>query len=176
MPEPRRAPAFSIEISDEPAWAALQAGVAALAGAGLCAWAGDLADIDARIDSPGLWIWLLLALLTVVGCGALAWRLARQPDQRLRWDGQAWWLARRSADGTMSAERAVRLSVVADLDTWLLLRARAADPPDGVVVALRQILIPGHLSLSRGRHGAAWPQLRATLHAARPSPGGPDRI
>ncbi|RZJ10276.1 MAG: hypothetical protein EOP39_09195 [Rubrivivax sp.] len=66
--------------------------------------------------------------------------------RRLRWDGEAWWLAGPDAQD----ETTVRLAVLMDLDTWLLLRASPG---------------PYWLAVSR-RQQPAWGALRATLFAA----------
>jgi len=69
--------------------------------------------------------------------------------RRLRWNGQAWWLAEPGHDD----DTQVQLAVLIDLHTWLLLRARPG---------------PRWLPLSRARQPSQG-TLRVTLFAA---PGG----
>ncbi|WP_157581028.1 MULTISPECIES: hypothetical protein [unclassified Roseateles] len=71
--------------------------------------------------------------------------------RRLRWDGQAWWLA----EPGRSDEAEVQLAVLIDLDTWLLLRASPG---------------PRWLPLSRRQQRAQWTALRATLFSAPQAP------
>jgi len=78
---------------------------------------------------------------------AYAWRAAAVLPRRLRWDGQAWWLAEPGRDD----ETAVQLAVLIDLDAWLLLRAAPG---------------PRWLPLSRQQQ-SQWAALRATLFSAR---------
>ncbi|MFG6431963.1 hypothetical protein ACG00Y_18730 [Roseateles sp. LYH14W] len=88
-------------------------------------------------------------LLILPLASAYAWRAAAVLPRRLRWDGQAWWLA----DADRDEETAVQLTVLIDLDAWLLLRASAG---------------PRWLPLAR-RQQPHWGALRATLFTA---PGG----
>ena len=74
--------------------------------------------------------------------------------RRLRWDGQAWWLAELGPDDAMQGETQVQLAVLIDLDAWLLLRAHPG---------------PRWLPLSRAQQAPYWSALRATIFAA---PGG----
>lgn len=134
----RRTPPVVVHIQPQPAVQAIVALIAALAIAGLAGWA-----ISHR---PQAWP----ALLAVPVAAAWAWREAAGLPRRLRWDGEAWWLAEPGAQ----AETAVRLSVLIDLDAWLLLRATPG---------------PHWFALSRRQQPAAWGALRATLFAA---PGG----
>jgi hypothetical protein len=134
----RRTPPVRVQI--QPQWVT-QAAVAAfiaLAAAGLAGWVTTY--------TAAAWpLWL-----AVPGLGLLAWREAAVRPRRLRWDGQAWWLAEPGS----SLETAVTLTVLIDLGDWLLLRA-----------------VPGPrwLPLSRRQQGPHWGALRATLFAA---PGG----
>ncbi len=108
----------------------------------------------------GVWLhWAGVVRLTplipaVIAC---AWRLARVQPRRLIWDGQCWWLAEL---GAIDEARAVRLELLFDLESWLLLRA---DSDEGRV----------YLPLARHQLPAQWTQLRATLHTARPHNPGP---
>lgn len=86
----------------------------------------------------------MLAVPLVTGYG---WRAAAVLPRRLRWDGQAWWLA----DSDRDEETAVQLAVLIDLDAWLLLRASPG---------------PRWLPLARHQQAAHWGALRATLFAA----------
>lgn len=132
----RRTPPVMLAVQPEPAAQAVVAVLAALTSGGLAAWAVS--------HHAGLWPVLLLVPLAALW----GWRSAAARPRRLRWDGQAWWLA----DGPADAETAFQLAVVIDLDAWLLLQAG-----------------PCWLALSRRRHAAQWTALRATLFAA---PGG----
>jgi hypothetical protein len=131
----RRTPPVVLAVRPQPAVQAVVALIAALATGGLAAWAIS--------HQPQAWP----ALLGIPIAAAWAWREAAALPRRLRWDGEAWWLAEPGRDG----ETAVRLTVLIDLDTWLLLRA-----------------IPGPrwLALARHQHAAHWGALRATLFAA----------
>ena len=135
----RRTPPVVVQLLPQPAMQAVVALLAALAAGGLGAWA-------ISHHSPA---WpLLLAVPLVTG---YAWRAAAARPCRLRWDGQAWWLMEAGRDEEIS----VQLTVLIDLDAWLLLRARPG---------------PRWLPLARRQQGAHWPALRATLFAA---PQGP---
>ena len=133
----RRTPPVVVQLQPQPAVQALVALVAALAALGLAAWA--------ITHQPSAWP----ALLVVPVAAAWAWRAAAVLPRRLRWDGQAWWLA----DSERDDEAAVQLTVLIDLDIWLLLRASPG---------------PRWLPLAR-RQQPHWGELRATLFAA---PGG----
>lgn len=133
-----RTPPVVVHLQPQAAVQACVAALVALAAAGLAAWACD--------HHPQAWpAWLMLPVAAL-----WAWRLAAVSPRRLRWDGQAWWLAEPGRD----EEAQVQLAVLIDLDAWLLLRA-----------------VPGPrwLPLSRRQQGAHWGALRATLFAA---PGG----
>jgi hypothetical protein len=134
----RRSPPIVILVQRQPAMQAVVASIAALAAAGLACW-----GISHQAQA---WPMLLL----VPAAAAWAWRESAALPRRLRWDGEAWWLAHPDA----SDETAVRLAVLIDLDDWLLLRAS-----------------PGRhwLALARHQHAPYWGALRATLFAA---PGG----
>jgi hypothetical protein len=137
----RRTPPVAVHIQRQPAVQAVVALIAALAVAGLAGWA-----ISHR---PQAWPALLAAPMVAVW----AWREAAALPRRLRWDGEAWWLAEPDAQD----ESAVRLAVLIDLDAWLLLRASPG---------------PRWLALSRRQQPSTWGALRATLFAA---PGGAAR-
>ena len=136
----RRTPPVVVHLQPQPAVQMVAAFIAALASGGLAAWAIS--------HHPSAWPILLIVPLAVF----YGWRGAAVLPRRLRWDGQAWWLAEPESD----AETAVDLAVLIDLDAWLLLRAS-----------------PGArwLPLARRQHVAQWGALRATLFAApRPLP------
>jgi hypothetical protein len=135
----RRTPPVVVQLEPQPAVQAAIALIAALASAGLAAWA-----ISHRGSA---WPTLLVLPFVVVW----AWRAAAVRPRRLRWDGQAWWLAE---PGRIEQETAVRLAVLIDLDAWLLLRANPG---------------PRWLPLARRQQVAQWGALRATLFLA---PGG----
>ena len=99
-------------------------------------------------------VWLT-PLIPIVS--AWAWRMARVRPRRLIWDGQCWRLAEQ---GAADEARVVRLELLFDLESWLLLRA---DGDEGRV----------YLPLARRQLPAQWTQLRATLHTARPHNPGP---
>jgi hypothetical protein len=134
----RRTPPLAILIQPHPAVQATVAGLVALAATGLAVWALG--------HWPGAWP----ALLLVPAVAAWAWRQARAEPRRLRWDGEAWWLA----EPGRQDENPVRIAVLIDLDTWLLLHAS-----------------PGRawLAVARRQQAPYWGALRATLFAA---PGG----
>jgi hypothetical protein len=111
--------------------------IAALTAGGLAAWAIS--------HEAQAWPALLAIPIAVLW----AWREAAVLPRRLRWDGQAWWLAEAGQDD----ETEVSLAVLIDLDFWLLLRASPG---------------PCWLPLSRTQQ-PTWTALRATLFAA---PGG----
>ena len=134
----RRTPPVVVHLQPQPAVQFLVAWISVLASGGLAAWALS----HTQVAWP--------AVLVVPLFAFWAWREARVLPRRLRWDGEAWWLAEPGRDD----ETQVQLAVLIDLDTWLLLRAG-----------------PGArwLPLSRGQQAAHWGALRATLFAA---PGG----
>jgi hypothetical protein len=131
----RRTPPVVVWLQPQPAVQAIVALIAALASGGLAAWA--LSHHDTAWP----------ALLAVPFVTRHAWRAATVKPRRLRWDGQAWWLAETDRD----EETAVQLAVLIDLDAWLLLRARPG---------------PRWLPLARRQQAAQWGALRATLFAA----------
>lgn len=135
----RRTPPVVVPLGPQPVVQAIVALIAMLASSGLAAWA-----LGHHANS-----WP--ALLAIPFVGLWAWRAAAVLPRRLRWDGQAWWLLEPGHDD----ETTVRLAVLIDLDSWLLLRACPG---------------PRWLPLSRGQLAAHWPALRATLFAA---PQGP---
>ena len=125
-------------MQPQPVVQAVVALIGTLATGGLAAWA----------ISHHPHVWPALLVVPLVACWA--WRAATVLPRRLRWDGQAWWLA----DSERKEESAVQLSVLIDLDTWLLLRTAPSSC---------------WLPLSRSQQVAQWGALRATLFAA---PGG----
>lgn len=134
----RRTPPVVVQVLPQPAVQAVVAFIAALAVGGLAAWA-----VSHRSEAWQAWLAVPFGV-------AWAWRQAAVLPRRLRWDGQAWWLAEPGRDD----ETPVRLAVLIDLDGWLLLRASPG---------------PRWLPLSRHQQRAQWGALRATLFAA---PGG----
>lgn len=131
----RRTPPVVVQLQRQPALQVVVATMAALASGGVAAWA----------LSHHSFVWpvlLAVPLVTLYG-----WRAAAVAPRRLRWDGQAWWLAESDHD----EETAVQLAVLIDLDAWLLLRANPG---------------PRWLPLARRQQTAHWGALRATLFAA----------
>ena len=134
----RRTPPVVVRLQPQPAVQAAVALVGLLASGGLAAW----------VLSHQAQAWLVLLAVPIVAFWA--WRAAAVLPRRLRWDGEAWWLAEPGRDD----EARVQLAVLIDLDVWLLLRASPG---------------PCWLPLSRRQQPAHWGALRATLFAA---PGG----
>lgn len=135
----RRTPPVVVQLAPQPAVQAVAVIIAMLASGGLAAWAIS--------HQAAAWpVWLAVPLVAL-----WAWRAAAVLPRRLRWDGQAWWLAEPHRDD----ETAVQLAVLIDLDTWLLLRASPG---------------PRWLPLARRQQSAHWGALRATLFAAPVSP------
>lgn len=130
----RRTPPVVVHVQPQPAVQAVVALISALAATGLACWAIS--------HQPLAWP----ALLAVPVVAAWAWRQAAILPRRLRWDGEAWWLA----EPGQQDETAIRLAMLIDLDAWLLLRAHPG---------------PHWLPLSR-RQQPQWGALRATLFAA----------
>jgi len=145
----RHPPAFSVTLNPDPAWRALGCVLSGLAVAGLVATL--LQHLTPALAAPACAATLLLAaaaaawLARALGC--------RDYRYRLRWDGQAWWLA-----SGQQPELPVRLSVAMDLDHWLLLRAQRP----GWRLAWRPLYLP----LAEAAAQAHWPELRAALFAA----------
>jgi hypothetical protein len=133
----RRTPPVVVHLGPQPAVQVCIAFIALLASAGLAGWATS--------HWAAAWpVWLLLPLAAL-----WAWHAAAVRPRRLRWDGEAWWLAEPNAD----AELAVQIAVLIDLDTWLLLHAGTAGC---------------WLPLSRRQQAGQWTALRATLFSAPP--------
>jgi hypothetical protein len=131
----RRTPPVVVHLWPQPAVQRVVGLIAAVTAAALGLWAWD--HVPAA--------WAALALVPVAA--AWGWREAASLPRRLRWDGEAWWLA----EPGLADDRPVRLDVLIDLDHWLLLRATPG---------------PRWLALSRSQQQAVWGALRATLHAA----------
>jgi len=131
----RRTPPVVVQLQAQPAVQAVAALIAALASGGLAGWAVG--------HHASAWPALLAVPLAVL----YAWRAAAVLPRRLRWDGQAWWLAGPDS----SDEAAVQLAVLIDLDAWLLLHASPG---------------PLWLPLARSQQAPHWTALRATLFAA----------
>jgi len=131
----RRTPPVVVQVLPQPAVQTVVACIAALAVGGLAAW-----GVSHRSEAWPAWLAVPLSMVW-------AWRQAAPLPRRLRWDGQAWWLAEPGRDD----EASVQLAVLIDLDGWLLLRASPG---------------PRWLPLSRRQQRAQWGALRATLFAA----------
>lgn len=142
----RHPPPFLLTLGRDPAWSMLNAGFAGMGAAVL---------LVASSQHWGVAVWWAVPLVPLMA--ALWWHWAGPRERRLRWDGQAWQLQiSESAD-----EVAVGVAPALDFDSWLLLRLCAP--------GWRAGLVPRYLALSRGRHGAEWALLRATLYAERPA-------
>jgi hypothetical protein len=131
----RRTPPVVVHLQPQPAVRAVVALIAALASSGLAACATS----HQALAWPA---WFAVPFAALWG-----WRAAALRPCRLRWDGQAWWLAEPGRDD----ETQVQLAVLIDLGAWLLLRASPG---------------PRWLPLSRDQQPAHWGALRATLFAA----------
>jgi hypothetical protein len=131
----RRTPPVVVPLLPQPGVQAVVALFALLASGGLAVWAAS--------HIPQAWP----ALLALPFISLWAWRAAAVLPRRLRWDGQAWWLAEPGGDDEIT----VQLAVLIDLDAWLLLRASPG---------------PRWLPVSRRQQAAHWTALRATLFAA----------
>lgn len=129
----RRTPPVVAHLQPQPGLQVVVALIATLAAAGLSAW---LINHDARA-------WPVLLSLPLVSLWA--WRAATVSPRRLRWDGESWWLAEPGRD-----EEAVEITLLIDLDGWLLLRATPG---------------PRWLPLMRAQQ-PHWGALRATLFSA----------
>ncbi len=132
----RRTPPVVVQLQLQRALQVVVAGIVSLAAAGLVA----------ALLSHRRAAWPLLLALPAVT--AAAWRAAEVAQRQLRWDGQSWWLAE---PGQSADEVQVQLSVLIDLDAWLLLRATPG---------------PRWLPLARHQQAPHWGALRATLFSA----------
>ena len=103
----RRTPPVAVLLQPQTVVRAVVALLALGGLGGFAAWA--------IVRQPQAWP----ALLAVPAISLVAWRAAAELPPRLRWDGQAWWLAKPDRD----EEAAVQRTVLIDLDAWLLLRA-----------------------------------------------------
>ena len=139
-----RTPPVVVHLQAQRAVQAAVALVGLMASGGLSAWA-----VSHHPQAWAAWLtWLIMPVVTM-----WAWQESAVLPRRLRWDGEAWWLT----EAGLSDEVRVRLAVLIDLDTWLLLRASPG---------------PRWLPLSSHQQAGHWGALRATLFAA---PGGVDR-
>ncbi|MDC8784080.1 hypothetical protein [Roseateles koreensis] len=140
----RRSPALRIDIHPQPRLQGLIAALAALAA--LCAGVACVAH------QASLWPCLILLLPASAG---FAWRMAKVQACRLQWDGQVW---RSSVRLDQDADSPQRVSVVMDMDRWMLLRLQPLPArwwrPDHFV------------PVSAAQQGAQWGALRATLFSA----------
>ncbi len=156
----RAAPALQVSVDGRAASRWLVVALAALSAAAVVWWLGS------RLDSPVGSTTIALCVAAAFAAG-LAWRVAGQPAQTLRFDGQGWQLSSPAARGMQGPSG--DLAVVIDLGTWMLLRfdAPARD---------------GHGSRRRwlpvGRRGleAQWHALRCAVYSPRPGapPGARD--
>lgn len=151
----RALPAFQVTLSRFGVWRACVWALAAGAVLVLAAW------VHSRPTPAGLGLHLLV--VAVIGLVlALAGWLVRVPATTLRWDGQAWWLARATAVESSPARRG-ELLIAIDLGSWMLLRFT----PDAMGRRPWAVIwLPAH---RRGLE-PEWHGLRCTLHAARPAP------
>ena len=132
----RQAPAFTVSVTAQPL---IQGFVALMAAISMASAVAGMALHAARA-------WWLMPLL-VPAAAAWAWRLARVVPRQLHWDGQCWRLA---SAASFEPGPEVRIEVLADADSFLLLRA------DGrLYLPLLARALPTH-----------WGQLRATLYSA----------
>jgi len=106
------APAVSVEWHTGLPWIVLALLLSAAALASSLLWA---------VGAGGLG-WLLPATTVLLAAAGL-WPLRPQPPQRLRWDGQAWWLEPAAGTG---AEVRGEVALMLDLGAHLLLRFDAA--------------------------------------------------
>jgi hypothetical protein len=104
--------------------------------------AGAIAALALHVELA----WWLMPLVLPVS--VWTWHLACVSPRELCWDGQCW---RLSPAGSREAGPAMRLQVVMDFGSWLLLQA------DGHL----------YLPLAANSLGSQWSQLRATLYSAR---------
>ena len=100
----RRTPPVVVHLQPQPAVQAAVALIAALAAGGLAAWAIS--------HEPQAWS----VLLAVPIAAFWAWREAAVLPRRLRWDGQAWWLAEPGDDD----DTQVQLAVLIDFLNFML--------------------------------------------------------
>ncbi|WP_128002022.1 hypothetical protein [Piscinibacter defluvii] len=142
-------PALTVELPPSRAWRAGIDLLAVLACLALAAWwwlgAGEL-TIGWRLAGA------------VLGTAAIvaAWGLRAAAGARLRWDGRAWWLARRDRPPIEG-----RLVVALDLGAWMLLRFDAEAP------SARHWIPAGRADLA-----GQWHDFRCAVYSARPAPGG----
>jgi len=141
QPPLRHPPPFVLTVGRDPAWSLINAGLAGMAAAAL------LLALAMHWGAQVGWAAPAVPLLM-----SLWWHWSGPADGHLRWDGQAWQLQAQPDD-----EIAVCVKVALDFDSWLLLRL--------VGPGRRSALAPHYLALSRRRHAAQWPLLRATLYA-----------
>jgi len=138
----RAAPAVQATLGPDRGWAAFTRGLAALALAGLAAWAVQ------ALGAPG-WVMTLAAAPAALLGGLVGQRLMAAPRGALRWDGAAWsW----QAQGAPVAQTGA-VVVMIDLGPWVLLRF----VPAGAAAVW--------LPVAQSACGPAWRALRAALHA-----------
>ena len=137
----RAPPPLTVDIPPSRGWQAVQAGLWALAGAALAAWAAGHAGV---FGGPGAWGAVALGTGLV---GTLGWRLARAEPVRLSWTGERW-VAACPPDAPFEPVRPV---VTFDLGGGLLLRL------EGEAKAVRWV------AATRSRLVGDWAALRATL-------------
>jgi hypothetical protein len=138
----RAAPAVQATLSPDRGWLACARGLAALALAGLAAWAAQ------GLGGPGWATALAAAGAALAGLLAGA-RLVGAHTGTLRWDGAAWsWQPLGAAQPL-----AGRIEVMIDLGPWMLLRLQSVEA--GTL----------WLPLAQSACGPAWRALRSALHA-----------
>lgn len=100
---------------------------------------------------PGAGWRLVVSATVLLGAGALAWRfLGSQASGELIWDGGFWhW----HAVGLLDSEPVDRLTVVADLQSSLILRVRLASVSQAFVWAVSSDLPVRWLDFRRAVHG-----------------------
>jgi hypothetical protein len=148
----KTSPVFEIELRHFGVWRAGVAVLALVACASLAAWYA--------LASDSALAWMGGGAVCLVAAACTLGRASR--PQRLRWDGQGWWLGPGAAgqDGA-----ATEVSVAVDLGPWMLLRVRPARAPRWRPDAW--------LPAQRRGHEAHWHALRCAVYSPRPAPGGP---
>ena len=147
----RAAPAVVVDVKPSAHWRATLLVLAGAACASTAVWAWQRGGPAAAL------VFAMVAALAVTVLRS-AWRM---PVQRLRWDGQGWWLA----VAVPATETPGRLHVALDLGAWLLLRFQPA--PDAGARRARW------LPLQRRGLEADWHALRCALYSPRPAAPAP---
>jgi len=158
-PALRHPPAFSLEVSLDPAWQILQAGLCSLAVTLLAL--SFVLHLDDDVSQPMQVVLCLTALILFIGF----WFRLPQPSGRLAWDGQMWlWLDARAGAGPAAEATVVRITMAIDWGDWCLLRLQHSAQAQG----WRFALLPRrrYIALAQRRHAATWSLLRACLVAS----------